>query len=290
MAEETFDEPVRHEERESPIWAIVLLSALVVLIIAGLIVSHHIPAFNEDETPAIYQQWIKVLGFITTLGIFSVLYKENPVFRFLEHIFIGLAAGYGLVVAWFEAIKPMWYTPLMPPTVIHATADQAGGGGQWWMVFGLLIGLLFYTVYFPKLAWMNRFALIILMGMVAGAALQAFISLLGPQIVASFKAPITTYYVAGLPALNNIAVGSVWVHPFAIVFLVVLVCALSYFFFSLEHNAGWVRVPANTGRYFLMITLGAIFGTTVMGRFSLLIARLQFLIDTLQGWWHLVVR
>ena len=33
-----------------------------------------------------------------------------------------------------------------------------------------------------------------------------------------------------------------------------------------------------------MITLGAIFGTTVMGRFSLLIARLEFLIYTAQGW------
>ncbi len=39
-----------------------------------------------------------------------------------------------------------------------------------------------------------------------------------------------------------------------------------------------IREPARAGRYFLMISLGAIFGTTVMGRFSLLIARLDYLL------------
>ena len=58
-----------------------------------------------------------------------------------------------------------------------------------------------------------------------------------------------------------------------------LICTFAYFFFSVEHRTHLIRQPARMGRYFLMISLGAIFGTTVMGRFSLLIARLDYLRD-----------
>ena len=291
MIEGNANEAVRRVKEESPVWAVVLLSALAILIVIGYLISHGMAGFSpKDPHYGFYLQWVNVLGVIVTLGIFSVLYQENPVFRFLEHIFIGLAAGYGLVITWFEFIYPNWYVLMMPQSLVQKTAEHDAGGGQWWLFFGLLIGLLFYTVYFPKLAWMNRFALMIAMGLAAGAVLQQFMGTMGPQIVASFKAPITGYSLDGAPPINNIAMGPhLWIHPFSLVFLFVLICALAYFFFSIEHRTHVMRQPANIGRYFLMITLGAIFGTTVMGRFSLLIARLQFLLDTLSGWWHLLV-
>ena len=62
----------------------------------------------------------------------------------------------------------------------------------------------------------------------------------------------------------------------------------------MEHKSKIIRVPSSLGRYFLMITLGAIFGTTVMGRFSLIIERLNFLKDAFADWgmalWHLLAR
>ena len=33
-----------------------------------------------------------------TFCIFSFLYKDNPFYKFAEHLFVGLAAGYGLVI------------------------------------------------------------------------------------------------------------------------------------------------------------------------------------------------
>jgi hypothetical protein len=36
------------------------------------------------------------LGVFFTLGIFTVLYKENPWFRISESAFLGLAVGYGV--------------------------------------------------------------------------------------------------------------------------------------------------------------------------------------------------
>jgi hypothetical protein len=57
----------------------------------------------------------------------------------------------------------------------------------------------------------------------------------------------------------------------------VLAC-LVYFFFSIEHR-GFVGKTAKLGIWFLMITFGAAFGYTVMGRIALLAIRLEFLFD-----------
>jgi hypothetical protein len=57
----------------------------------------------------------------------------------------------------------------------------------------------------------------------------------------------------------------------------VLAC-LFYFFFSIEHKGAAGRVAA-VGIWVLMITFGASFALTVMGRIALLSERLQFLFD-----------
>ena len=40
------------------------------------------------------------LGVACTLGIYSILYRENKVFRFFEHVYLGLAAGYTISKTW----------------------------------------------------------------------------------------------------------------------------------------------------------------------------------------------
>jgi hypothetical protein len=68
----------------------------------------------------------------------------------------------------------------------------------------------------------------------------------------------------------------------AIVFTVGLISALLFFFFSREHK-GALGVASRTGMYFLMIGFGAGYGFTVMSRISLLIGRLQFLLENWLG-------
>lgn len=268
-----------HDGAESPVWIWILLSSIVILLVIGIVMNH-----DGKNTPT----WTKLLGVLATLGIFSILYKENPVFRFLEHIFIGLATGYGVAFIWTNYLFPRWFIPMMPTSIIHKTDAHEAGGGQWWMFFAFLLGMLFFTVYFPKIAWMNRFIFGVMMGFFAGAAFQGFMGLIAPQITASFRPPATVGYTpTGAAELNNIPVGGhIFVHLWWLIAVIVLLCTVAYFFFSIEHRSGWIRKPAVAGRYFLMISLGAIFGTTVMGRFSLLIARLDFLRDAFVGWLH----
>ncbi|HEY3342569.1 MAG TPA: hypothetical protein VGK81_11145 [Anaerolineae bacterium] len=276
MADTVLETPApRPEGAESPAW---IIGLLVVLVTLGVF----IVTLSFRSEPA-YQLWLRLLGVLVIVTIFSILYKDNPVFRFVEHLYIGLATGYGLIYTWVNVAEPKWFIPMMPSTLTH------GGQGHWTLFFAFLLGLLFFTVYFPKLAWMNRFAIGVLMGFFSGMALQMFMGGLAPQLVAAFRPPVTKYstvngVVSPTLAMNNIHVGSVWLHPWALLALVVLLCTLAYFFFSIEHRTRWIRVPSNFGRYFLMITLGAIFGTTVMGRLSLLIERLGFLIGLVKDY------
>ena len=55
-----------------------------------------------------------------------------------------------------------------------------------------------------------------------------------------------------------------------------ILCCLVYFFFSFEHK-GVVGRISKVGIWVLMITFGAAFGYTVMGRIALLAIRLEFL-------------
>jgi len=57
-----------------------------------------------------------------------------------------------------------------------------------------------------------------------------------------------------------------------------------YFFFSMEHK-GAVGKTARAGIFVLMVTFGAAFGLTVMGRITLLSERFDFLF---KDWLHLL--
>ena len=63
-----------------------------------------------------------------------------------------------------------------------------------------------------------------------------------------------------------------------LVVMIGVVSVLVYFFFSVEHQ-GAVGVAARVGIWVLMITFGAAFGYTVMGRIALLAIRVEFLLD-----------
>jgi hypothetical protein len=190
-------------------------------------------------------------GVISTLAMYSILYKENRVFRLFEHWFIGLAVGYGLGQTWIQVLAPKWFRPIAVE-------------GRWWWVFALLWAGMYYLVYSRKYNWIYRMAIGISFGIAAGYGLKGFVTANTPQIYSSFKPP----FLATAPyfSFSNL------------VFLVSIVSVIVYFFFSVEHRLAAVRQTSQLGRWFIMIYLGAIFGTTVMGRMSLLIQRLLFVL------------
>lgn len=71
-------------------------------------------------------------------------------------------------------------------------------------------------------------------------------------------------------------------YVLTILILIGVISTLIYFYFSKEHT-GALGVTAKVGIWFIMISFGAHFGYTVMGRVSLLIGRVQFLVEDWLG-------
>jgi hypothetical protein len=194
--------------------------------------------------------WIWVSA-ILTLAIFSFLYRDNPFYKFGEHLFVGVANGYSIAFIWHRVLVPVLFEPMIK-------------GGQYWLSIPFIIGALYLTRFIPKVSWLVRIPIAISMGYSAGAAIPATIQ---ADILKQIQGTILTQasFVTWQTGL--------W----SVVMLLGVVATVSYFFFSREQR-GLMRPVSRTGIVFIMIGFGASFGYTVMARISLLIGRLQFLL------------
>ncbi|MCS6830459.1 MAG: hypothetical protein NZ749_07430, partial [bacterium] len=101
------------------------------------------------------------LGAICTLGLMTLIYRENAVYRFFEHIFIGLAAGFSIVALVKNILDPLLYQPVFK-------------NGEWYWTFVFMFGLLFYFIHSRKYNWLSRLPIGFLMGFSAGQFFQIF--------------------------------------------------------------------------------------------------------------------
>jgi hypothetical protein len=238
-----------------------------------------------------------VLGALCIIGLYSVLYKENKLYRFFEHMFLGLAAGYSLVALWKETLFEQWWIPMTGRLTETGEVDTPG---FWLFALLLPIGLMAYTVFSPKHNWMSRIPIGMILGLWSGQQIQIFWNKFGPQILNSIKPivptntssfvqePAYTFENGAVVARENAGVILAQIHMSEVInnviFLVVLLSAMGYFLFSIDLRGRAATGFNKLGRWMLMIGFGAIFGSTVMARFALVIDRISFvLIDTVQA-------
>jgi hypothetical protein len=187
-----------------------------------------------------------------TIALFSYVFKDNPFSKMAQHIYIGVAAAYGMIVQIDSMIRPTIVTNLI-------------GKQQWQLLIPIALGLLIYARYFKPIAYLSRYTVAFMVGIGAGVVLaRDFKSLFLAQLIATMNP------ISGPMAVNNliIAVG--------------VITTMSYFFFSLQHK-GFVGTSAQVGRYVMMMAFGASFGNTVQARVSLFLGRLQFLLGDWLG-------
>lgn len=225
-----------------------------------------------------------IAGALATVGLYSVLYRENKFYRFFEHVFLGLASGYTLVAVWTETLKQSWWDPMIGTS---AEGSTPGMPGFWAYMFLLPVGLLGYFVFSNKHNWLSRIPIGIILGLWSGQQIQIWWNRYGPQIDNSLKPIIpTTFNPLYSPSTKGLAPDQVAVIKSQIyvttaisnvIFIVTLLTVLSYFLFSFEVKSKLMQGSSMLGRWLLMIGFGAIFGSTVMMRFTLLIDRMYFI-------------
>jgi len=193
--------------------------------------------------------WIAAL---LTLACLTFLYKDNPFFRFAESLFAGVSLGYYIGITLNQTLVPNLFGLL--------TSDF---GKNWDLVVPGLLGLMLYIRYVPKIAWVSRFALAIYVTYYIGV-----------EFTRKVHGEVLPQLSRLIVPINHFDAHTIF---YSLVFVVGVLSVLLYFFFSKEQNAVTKRV-ARLGIWFLMISFGAAFGFTVMGRIALLIGRLNFLI------------
>ncbi len=209
--------------------------------------------------------WIAAL---LTLCIYSFLYRDNPFYRFAEHLFVGVSVGYGIVLTIHQGFIPFAWNP-----IAKAVTQQ-----QWvglWRLIPIGIGALFFTRLLPTHAWLIRYPIAILIGVGSGLAIPNVMRADIFQQVHGTLAPFAQIHAGELGPFQIFGV---------VLMLIGVISTLTYFFFSVEHR-GVVGGVSKIGIVFLMIGFGSAFGNTVMGRVSLLIQRVDFL---LADWLHLI--
>lgn len=193
---------------------------------------------------------IWVAAFLT-LGIFSFLYRDNPWYRFTESIFIGISAGYWVVVLFFENFHGKFWVGREEEPML-------------WV--GAILGLMMLSRLIPKIGWISRWPLAFIVGATSGLWMMNYLT---SNAMAQVQSTIMPLFGEGFGASAGQIVGNA-------VIIVGTFAGLIYFFFSKEHK-GAFGATARVGIWGLMITFGAMFGYTVMSRMSLLIGRVDFI-------------
>jgi hypothetical protein len=216
----------------------------------------------QSPTADLIGLWVAA---ILTLIVFSYLLADTSLFRLAEHVFVGVAAGYGILMAWYSVLSPRFAAFLKEPSQNLAFA------------FWCLVGLLLFVQRVRSLSWFSRVPVAYLFGV--GTALAIGGALAGsllPQLGA-LTISISPRHLGGGESGLQLAL-------YQVVLVIGALGVLLYFNFTTQKGAPlsgiWLRVARTWGvwgKWMILIAFGAIFAGMITSRMTLLISRLQFL-------------
>jgi len=213
-----------------------------------------------------------------TLAIFSFLWRDNPIYKFAESILVGVSAAYWMTLGYWATLVPNLFAKIAPETIkgwaMPALDVQPADQTTQFLLalVPLILGFMLLMRLSPKGGWISVWPLAFIIGTTAGLKFVAFIE---GDLMAQAANTITP-----LVALNDTGSMQFGESLGNLVLFVGVLAVLTYFFFSVEHKGRlgtMVGKVSRLGIWYLMITFGAAFGLTVMGRITLLSQRLEFL-------------
>lgn len=94
------------------------------------------------------------LGIFLTFCILSFLYKDNPIYKFAEHLFIGVSIGYVVTKQYYDTLRPK---------LIDNLAE-----GELWYLIGLVLAVLLLLKLFKRFSHLGRYSISFVVGFYAG--------------------------------------------------------------------------------------------------------------------------
>jgi hypothetical protein len=215
--------------------------------------------------------WISAL---LTLCIFSFLWGDNFFYKFAEALFVGVSAAYLMAVGFWTGIVQNLLGKLIPDVMRNDLGWLPGlpesQEPDYLYLVPLALSFLMLMRLSPKGGWISRWPLAFFIGATAGVRLLGYFESDFVRQIQNTLLPLIVMHADGT--------FNFWASLQNATIVVGVLATLVYFFFSVEHT-GVVGKVSRLGIVFLMITFGASFGYTVMGRIALLAQRLEFLFD-----------
>jgi len=210
-----------------------------------------------------------------TLMVLSFLWRDNPFYKFAEHLFVGVSAGYWMVLGFWTTLWPNAVVKLVPAAARVTDPAATLPDREPLVLIPLGLGCLMLLRLWPRLSWLSRWPTAFAVG-----------TTLGYNLVRTLRSDLLSQiHAAVLPGLLIRAVdGSVaWgatVNQW--ILLAGTVCCLVYFTFTRGDRGA--RAPlARAGLMVLMVAFGASFAYAVMSRITQLVGRLHFLLGDWLG-------
>jgi hypothetical protein len=218
----------------------------------------------------VHFDWSRTLGLwfgaICTLFVFSFLYRDNPFYKFTEALVVGVSAAYSMVVGFWTMVMPNLVGKLWPSFVAKNVIPEHGEQIHPSYIIVAVLGVMLLWRLSPVGGWIARWPLAFIIGITAGL-----------RLIAHLQADFAIQIQATIMPLVVMDDGfSFWFSLRNLAIVLGVMACLTYFFFSIEHK-GLVGRTARIGIWVLMITFGAGFAYTVMGRITLLTQRIEFL-------------
>ncbi len=188
---------------------------------------------------------------VMTIGIYSLGFKYNKLYKFCEFTFVGLGTGYATVLAW--------------DNITRIGISNLAAGKVYYLI-PIALGIMLYMRYQPTAQWLSRYPLAMIIGIGTGVAVRGTVQ---ADLVTQIAATAQPLFGAGDPLkfVNNLIV------------LVLTVTGLIFFIFTLPtQRLKGGSLMARIGRLGLMIGMGTLFADTVAGRYAFLVDRVRFLL------------
>lgn len=221
--------------------------------------------------------WTWVAAFLT-ICILSFLYDDNPLYKFAEHLFIGVSAAYWMVLGFWTVLVPNLLGKLWPSLAARVNPGLTGAEQDLFYLVPALFGVLLLMRLSSRFGWLSRWALAFIVGATAGLNFMAYLRSDFLEQIGGAIRPLIVF-----DAEHHLLFGPTFS---AVVMVIGVLAGLVYFFFSSEHK-GLMGAAGRVGVWVLMVTFGASFGYTVMGRLSLLVGRMEFIFAE---WLKIIVR
>jgi len=184
------------------------------------------------------------------ISIWSILWKENPVYRIAEHTYVGFASAHTLVLYW---------------RTFNNTAIKGISTGDLTWLIPIILGLMIIARLSRPQRWVSSWPMAIIIGIGMGTTARTIIR---TQITNQISATIS---LAQFNTQNTLQLTTNFV------LLLSVIASLVYFFFFIQHK-GVIGGVARWGRLSLMAAFGTGLAYVFLQRSMSSVLRIIFLL------------